>query len=80
VTELERIEGRLVDELAAAVYVATRNPVGSGAVDVWIAAGLRRPWRVVSESRTYGEWDDRGDAERFLELLVEGNSHLRRLV
>lgn len=70
------VERGFVDELAAAVYVATR----SGAVDVWIAAGLRRPWRVVSERRTYGEWEQREQADAFLELLVAGNPHLRRLV
>lgn len=66
-------------------FVSSLDPVSqlwrwAGAVDVWIAAGLHRPWRVVSESRTYGEWDERGQAETFLELLVAGNPHLRRLV
>lgn len=48
-------------------------------VDVWIAAGLRLRWRVVSDEQTYGEWDDYGDAIRFLDLLADGNQNLRRL-
>lgn len=47
--------------------------------DVWIAIGLRRRWRVVSELRTFGEWDEQSEAVRFLELLVDGNPNLRRL-
>lgn len=46
---------------------------------VWIAAGLLRKWRVVSEFRTFGEYDRVADAYGFLGLLLEGNPNLRRL-
>jgi hypothetical protein len=46
---------------------------------VWVAAGLKRRWRVVSELRTYGEWDRVADAYAFLGLLLEGNPNLTRL-
>lgn len=46
---------------------------------VWIAQGLHRRWRVVSESRSFGEWDDGDAARSFLELLVAGNDDLERL-
>lgn len=49
-------------------------------VDVWLASGLRCEYRVVSETVTFGEWDDAEKALRFLELLVAGNPQLRRLV
>ncbi len=45
---------------------------------VWVAAGLKRRWRVVSELRTFGEWDRLADAYGFLGLLLEGNPNLRR--
>lgn len=47
--------------------------------DVWIATGLVKRWRVVSEYRTYGEWDDLTDALLFLQLLVDGNDNLQRI-
>jgi hypothetical protein len=47
--------------------------------DVWVARGLRHDWRVVSEFRTFGEWDELCDAHAFLELVVAGNPNLRRL-
>lgn len=48
-------------------------------VEVWIAVGLRRRWRVVSLGHTYGEWDELGDATRFLYLLADGNPDLEVL-
>lgn len=74
------LEVKLRDELEVALKPAATASSWSGAVDVWIAAGLHRPYRVVSDRRTYGEWDELGQAEAFLELLIAGNPHLRRLV
>jgi hypothetical protein len=52
---------------------------GPPTVDVWIAHGLRRRYRVVSIGVTYGEFDELDEAERFIELLVLGNPDLARL-
>lgn len=55
--------------------VVDRQPL----VEVWIATGLRRRWRVVSEHRTFGEWDRLADAVAFVDLLVAGNPDMTRL-
>lgn len=49
-------------------------------VDVWLCAGLRRPYRVCSDTHTYGEFDRLDEAREFCRLLVAGNPDtLRRL-
>lgn len=49
-------------------------------IEVWVAQGLREtPWRVTDGSNTYGQFMNRDDAVDFLDLLVLGNPHLRRL-
>jgi hypothetical protein len=48
--------------------------------DVWMCAGLRRPYRICSASTVYGEFDRLDDARDFWRLLVDGNPDtLRRL-
>lgn len=48
-------------------------------VEVWIANGLRKRWRVVSIDHTFGEWEDYSSAQLFADLLVQGNPDYRRL-
>lgn len=47
--------------------------------EVWIARGLHGGWRVRSESRVFGEWVERDDAEAFAKLLIAGNPQLERI-
>ena len=46
---------------------------------VWVAIGLRKPWRVVSERRTFGEFDDPADSRTLRDLLIAGNDGLEGL-
>jgi hypothetical protein len=48
-------------------------------VEVWLALGQHRRWRVRSAEHTYGEWDRLDDAQAFLRLLVTGNLELVEL-
>lgn len=47
---------------------------------VWICAGIDKPWRVASESRTFGEFHEIANAQKFLWLLLLGNDDLEPLV
>ncbi|HEY4441629.1 MAG TPA: hypothetical protein VGN14_14315 [Candidatus Elarobacter sp.] len=58
---------------------ADRDRIERELTDVWIAAGLRKRWRVIAVDRSFGEWDDLTAATQFLALLVDGNPNLRRL-
>lgn len=57
------------------MIVAEQTPT----VEVWIASGLRRRWRICSLDQTFGEFDELADAHAFLTLLVLGNPTYRRL-
>lgn len=46
---------------------------------VWLAFGLRKPYRITSNRVDYGEFDGMIEAQMFLALLVEGNPELHRL-
>ena len=48
-------------------------------VEVWIATGLRRPWRVVSITETLAEFEQLETAQAYLALLVEGRDDLKAL-
>lgn len=48
-------------------------------VEVWIATGLRRRYRVCSMEETFGEWDSLPQAQAFMGLLLEGNPNMVRL-
>lgn len=48
--------------------------------EVWVANGLRKPWRICSNGRAFGEFDRLEDANTFIHLLVLGDPSLRRLV
>ena len=39
---------------------------------IWLAQGVEKPWRVCSNLRTYGEYDDIWSAEALLSLMVAG--------
>jgi hypothetical protein len=49
-------------------------------VEVWLALGMGRRWRVRSAEQTFGEWDRLEDAQAFLRLLVAGNPQYVELV
>jgi hypothetical protein len=59
--------------------LASRVAAYEDTEEVWIAAGLKRRWRVVSMQRTFGEFDRVADAYAFLGLLLEGNPQMRGL-
>lgn len=79
-TAAERLASDWTNESDAA---RTTRPVSLSATvattEVWIAAGLRKPWRICSIERTYGEFDRLADAHEFIRLLVLGDPTLRRL-
>lgn len=48
----------------------------SGITEVWIAAGLRKTWRVASWYTSFGEFMDEADARELLRLLLKGNPEM----
>lgn len=45
--------------------------------EVWLCAGIDRPYRITSWRRDYGEFNSMDDALDFKRLLLLGNPDLR---